>query len=329
MGPASYLQSSASSSPEVSQTPLRRTRSIPSATNRTGRSRRHAQSTATCKGNEPVASFSADRLKDLSRSSRVEDHRNYMDTGRCSSLRRRSISLVPIGRCRPVKRDASVVSDACRRVRSQAAGVPGDRCVHMTGRPIWMMCGLRPCHAALQPAYKSTTGVLSAPSRGRRATLCSRAVEGDRWLYREYVMSRIMLAEQKVRGGMAEPQVRRRRGSTLTELLTMSDSAPASNQTQGQDVAAGTTSKTARNARGRPTDDPDTRHSKTLSYILRHGAAKEGLTLRPDGFVRVSDLVSRALADCSSRVKLKRCSHADEEAKAERMRPRDARADST
>lgn len=49
--------------------------------------------------------------------------------------------------------------------------------------------------------------------------------------------------------------------------------------------------KVARSARGRPTDDPDTRHSKTLSYILRHGAAKESLVLRPDGFVRVEQLV--------------------------------------
>ncbi|GAA6007828.1 hypothetical protein JCM10207_004889 [Rhodosporidiobolus poonsookiae] len=48
-----------------------------------------------------------------------------------------------------------------------------------------------------------------------------------------------------------------------------------------------------RNARGRPTDDPDTRWSKTLSYILRHGAAKEGLKLREDGFVRVEDLMKR------------------------------------
>ncbi|GAA5849510.1 hypothetical protein JCM8547_000480 [Rhodosporidiobolus lusitaniae] len=51
--------------------------------------------------------------------------------------------------------------------------------------------------------------------------------------------------------------------------------------------------KPSRNARGRPTDDPDTRWSKTLSYILRHGAEKEGLKLRPDGFVRVEDLMKR------------------------------------
>ncbi|GJN89066.1 hypothetical protein Rhopal_002040-T1 [Rhodotorula paludigena] len=51
--------------------------------------------------------------------------------------------------------------------------------------------------------------------------------------------------------------------------------------------------KPPKSARGRPTDDPDTRWSKTLSYILRHGAAKEGLTLRSDGFVRVEDLMKR------------------------------------
>lgn len=44
---------------------------------------------------------------------------------------------------------------------------------------------------------------------------------------------------------------------------------------------------------GRRGDEPpDVRASKALSYILRHGAAKESLTMRPDGFVRVDDLVS-------------------------------------
>lgn len=61
--------------------------------------------------------------------------------------------------------------------------------------------------------------------------------------------------------------------------------------TETAPITSSSSSKPAKNARGRPTDDPDTRHSKTLSYILRHGAAKEGLTLRPDGFVRVTDLV--------------------------------------
>lgn len=65
-------------------------------------------------------------------------------------------------------------------------------------------------------------------------------------------------------------------------------SAPAAAAASTQSSAP----KPPKNARGRPTDDPDTRWSKTLSYILRHGAAKEGLKLRSDGFVRVEDLVS-------------------------------------
>lgn len=48
----------------------------------------------------------------------------------------------------------------------------------------------------------------------------------------------------------------------------------------------------SRSAKGRPSDSPEVRFSKSLSYILRHGASKEFLTLRPDGFVRVDDLVS-------------------------------------
>ena len=46
-----------------------------------------------------------------------------------------------------------------------------------------------------------------------------------------------------------------------------------------------------KSARGRPKDSPDVRYSKTLSYILRHGAIKEGLDMRNDGFIRVDDLV--------------------------------------
>lgn len=32
--------------------------------------------------------------------------------------------------------------------------------------------------------------------------------------------------------------------------------------------------------------------SKACSYILRHGAEKEGLSIRPDGYIKVTDLVS-------------------------------------
>jgi hypothetical protein len=44
--------------------------------------------------------------------------------------------------------------------------------------------------------------------------------------------------------------------------------------------------------RGNPArDSPDVQMSKTLSYLLRHGAEKEKLAIRDDGFVRVRDLV--------------------------------------
>lgn len=37
----------------------------------------------------------------------------------------------------------------------------------------------------------------------------------------------------------------------------------------------------------------DTRTSKTLSWILRHGALKEGLNITSDGFVKIEDILSR------------------------------------
>jgi len=44
--------------------------------------------------------------------------------------------------------------------------------------------------------------------------------------------------------------------------------------------------------RGRPQDSPEVRISKTLSWLLRHGAKSEGLYMRLDGYVRVSDLLA-------------------------------------
>jgi RNA 2'-phosphotransferase, Tpt1 / KptA family len=39
-------------------------------------------------------------------------------------------------------------------------------------------------------------------------------------------------------------------------------------------------------------DSPKARNSKTLAWLLRHGAQSEGLTIRHDGYVKVRDLVS-------------------------------------
>ncbi|CAG8444607.1 3437_t:CDS:2 [Ambispora leptoticha] len=53
-------------------------------------------------------------------------------------------------------------------------------------------------------------------------------------------------------------------------------------------------------------DDPTVRLSKTLSYILRHGATKEGLQLRSDGYIEVDELLNlpklrgRTFADIES-----------------------------
>ncbi|KIR78696.1 tRNA 2'-phosphotransferase [Cryptococcus gattii EJB2] len=43
----------------------------------------------------------------------------------------------------------------------------------------------------------------------------------------------------------------------------------------------------------RPPEDPDVRNSKTLAYILRHGAEKEGLHIRSDGFIKLADVLAR------------------------------------
>jgi 2'-phosphotransferase len=44
--------------------------------------------------------------------------------------------------------------------------------------------------------------------------------------------------------------------------------------------------------RGRDHDSPDVRISKTLSWLLRHVADAEGLEMRTDGYVKVSEIVS-------------------------------------
>lgn len=71
--------------------------------------------------------------------------------------------------------------------------------------------------------------------------------------------------------------------ASTSSLTPLSNAADPSSSTPAAAVA--------RSARGRPSDDVETRHSKSLSYILRHGATKEGLVLRDDGFVRVDLLV--------------------------------------
>ncbi|KXS16956.1 phosphotransferase KptA/Tpt1 [Gonapodya prolifera JEL478] len=59
--------------------------------------------------------------------------------------------------------------------------------------------------------------------------------------------------------------------------------------------ASASSSRTHRSAGGQRggTEGHDVHLSKTLSYILRHGAQKEGLPIRSDGYVKISDLLTR------------------------------------
>ena len=51
------------------------------------------------------------------------------------------------------------------------------------------------------------------------------------------------------------------------------------------------THKPGSKLRGQVHDSPEVRISKTLSWLLRHGAQSDGLKMRTDGYVKVDDLV--------------------------------------
>ncbi|KNZ57527.1 hypothetical protein VP01_2137g5 [Puccinia sorghi] len=82
----------------------------------------------------------------------------------------------------------------------------------------------------------------------------------------------------------------------MTERPTAeSDDAPTSGPGSGPaqaEPSTGTINK-PKKTRGRPDDSPDVNLSKTLSYILRHGALRESLALRDDGCVRLDQLLAR------------------------------------
>lgn len=59
-----------------------------------------------------------------------------------------------------------------------------------------------------------------------------------------------------------------------------------------QDGSGPSSSALSAKLKGHPSQSGDVRLSKTLSWILRHGSQSQGLYMRPDGYVRVADLVS-------------------------------------
>lgn len=76
-----------------------------------------------------------------------------------------------------------------------------------------------------------------------------------------------------------------RPASTMSEATK--PEAKRGGKNQGQRGRGGGSAK----LRGLPKDSPEVRMSKTLSWVLRHGSQAEGLAMRPDGYVRVDDLV--------------------------------------
>jgi 2'-phosphotransferase len=74
---------------------------------------------------------------------------------------------------------------------------------------------------------------------------------------------------------------RKHRPGKGKEKETFGDASSNRNQTH----------KPGTKLRGQVRDSPDVRISKTLSWLLRHGAQDEGLKMRTDGYVKVDDLV--------------------------------------
>ncbi|KAI0369100.1 hypothetical protein BV20DRAFT_1113792 [Pilatotrama ljubarskyi] len=84
----------------------------------------------------------------------------------------------------------------------------------------------------------------------------------------------------------AAPEGRGHRGSSDKEGKQHSRGGGS---TRGRGGGKGGSAK----LRGLPKDSHDVRISKTLSWILRHGSQSEGLSMRPDGYVRVEELLRR------------------------------------
>ncbi|KAF8652158.1 hypothetical protein AX16_004515 [Volvariella volvacea WC 439] len=69
-------------------------------------------------------------------------------------------------------------------------------------------------------------------------------------------------------------------------------SGEGGNRQQQEERQQHPTQKGSAKLRGLPKDSPEVRMSKTLSWILRHGAKSEGLAIRQDGYVRVAELLA-------------------------------------
>ena len=83
--------------------------------------------------------------------------------------------------------------------------------------------------------------------------------------------------------------------STSSHVAQSTDPSPTAIKTDLAKHPSRNKSSNGTSSRQRREDPPDVKISKTLSYILRHGAAKEGLVMRSDGYIKVDDLVGAVI----------------------------------
>ncbi len=78
----------------------------------------------------------------------------------------------------------------------------------------------------------------------------------------------------------------------------MSTPAPSQNGAQPGTSSANSQnrSKSSNNNRNRGprTDSPKVRLSKALSWLLRHNAESQGVAIRPDGYVKIKDVLKHS-----------------------------------
>ncbi|KAJ7288336.1 KptA family-domain-containing protein [Mycena rebaudengoi] len=92
----------------------------------------------------------------------------------------------------------------------------------------------------------------------------------------------------------------------------------------GLSNSSSTNQQSSAKLRGLSKDSPEVRVSKTLSWILRHGAKSEGLPMRPDGFVKVTDLIANPRLNTLSLEALKEIVKADKKQRYDLIFEQDA-----
>jgi 2'-phosphotransferase len=98
---------------------------------------------------------------------------------------------------------------------------------------------------------------------------------------------------------MANVSVQNAAEAPANELQGMNLNEPAAPAAQNGGTRGGKGGKSGRGGGsggsrgGRDQESPETQLSKALSYILRHGAAKEGLKIRPNGYIELEKVLAR------------------------------------